>query len=78
MVEKKVCFISDATNGRADICPKANSPTHSGNQGGKSFYRQKEGAAYKNNIALTVIFRLVISDLTNTILIVLGTVNLQF
>ena len=56
-----------------DVCPKANCQA-----GGESFYKLREGAAYKNNIALTVIFRLVISDLTNTILIVLGTVNLQF
>ena len=50
-----------------------------GNQRGQSFYRQEEGPrAETAQSALTVIFKLVISGLTSIILIVLGTVNLQF
>ena len=48
--------------------------------GAKSFYRWKEEAICRNSIqsALTVILNLVIGGLTSIILIVLGTVNLQF
>ena len=51
------------------------------NQWGKNFYRQKEGDRCRNSTAqsaLTVIFKLIIGGLTSVILIVLGTVNLQF
>ena len=59
-----------------DICPKADFPSP-GNQWGMNFYRQKSGLGdYMQN--LTVIFRLVIGDLTGIILVVLDTVNLQF
>ena len=59
-----------------DICPKADFPSP-GNQWGMNFYRQKSGLGdYMQN--LTVIFRLVIGGLTGIILVVLGTVNLQF
>ena len=81
-MEMKVCFISDAGNwagGRmADISPKADSPHK---QWGKNFYKQRGGGAEatcRNNTALTIIFKLVISDLTSIILIILGIVNLQF
>ena len=49
--------------------------------GGESFYRQSKGRWLHAEIvqsSLTVIFRLVINGLTSVILIVLGTVNLQF
>ena len=62
----------------ADISPKADSPHK---QWGKNFYKQSGGGAEatcRNNTALTIIFKLVISDLTSIILIILGTVNLQF
>ena len=47
LVERKVCFISDASNWRkrmrrTDIYPKTNSPLPRESMG-KSFYRQKEG-----------------------------------
>ena len=81
-MEMKVCFISDAGiwgGGRmADISPKADSPHK---QWGKNFYKQSGGGAEatcRNNTALTIIFKLVISDLTSIILIILGIVNLQF
>ena len=55
----------------------------SGNQWGKSFYRQKwnGGGGLRAKIAvssLTVIFKLVISGLTSVILVVLDIVNFQF
>ena len=81
-MEMKVCFISDAGNWGgervADVFPKADS-RHK--QWGKNFYKQSGGGMEtmcRNNTALTVIFKLVIGDLTSIILIVLGTVNLQF
>ena len=48
---------------------------------GESFYRQLGVMGLHAEIApssLTVIFRLVISGLTSIILVVLGTINLQF
>ena len=76
MVERRVCFISDVDNclwGRvADMCPKVNShPLRS------SFYRQSWGGEVTCRKS-TVIFKLVISSLTGIILVILGTVNLQF
>ena len=80
-MERKVCFISYAGNwgGRADVCPKDNSPC-TGNQWGKSFYRQKcgRGTRCRNSSHLTGIFKLVISGLTTVISIVLDKVNYQF
>ena len=78
LVERKVCFISDAGNlwGRAYTGPKANSPPHP-QLVGKSFYRLREGLhAETAQSALTVILKLV-SGLTSVILIVLNTVSLQ-
>ena len=49
-----------------------------GSQWGKSFNRQEGPHAETAQSALTVIFKLVIGGLTSIILIVLGTVNLQF
>ena len=53
LVERKVCFISGAGSwgvGRAYVYLRANSPPPStGNQWGKSFYRQKEGAPRRNS-----------------------------
>ena len=85
LVEGNICFISDAGNWGwkvSDICPKVDSHPypHPQQAGGKSFYRQKRGwlhAEIKQS-SLTVIFKLVISGLTNMILVVLGIVNLQF
>ena len=66
-----------ATGGRVDICPKADSWPR--NQWGKSFYRQKEGLhAETAQLALTVIFKLIVGGLTSIILVILGIVNLQF
>ena len=54
-----------------------------GNQWGKRFYRQKWALGRRLYLeiaqsVLTVIFKLIIGGLTSAILIVLGTVNLQF
>ena len=43
-----------------------------------SFNRLREGATRINMSALIVILKLVISGLTSVILLILGTVNLQF
>ena len=52
--------------------------THS-NRGARAFIDRRRGLhAETAQSALTVIFRLVIGGLTSVILIVLGTVNLQF
>ena len=83
LVEMKVCFISDAGNRGsrvADICPKADPcPWQAA---GESFYRQIFGRgrlhAETAQTSLTVIFKVVISGLASIILVVLGTVNLQF
>ena len=52
LVERKVCFILDASNWggwrRADSCPKAISPPPRQSVG-KSFYRWREGAAWRNS-----------------------------
>lgn len=58
--------------GRADICPKADysPPTQAG---GKSFYRQSEGASCRRAESdLTVILKSVICGLTSIILVILG------
>ena len=65
--------------GRADICPKVDSPYLK--SGVKSFYITDGGRWVHAEIAqsaLMAILKLVISDLTSIILIVLSTVNLQF
>ena len=67
LVERKVCFFSDASFWYQ--------PLMSTSRGSKRLYRQKEGATCRNSI---VIFILVISGLSSIISIVLGTVNLQF
>ena len=81
LVERKVCFILDASNwgGEIDLCPKADSLPAPRQSGGKSFYRQREGLhAERAQSALTVFLKLVISGLTSVILIVLSTVTPQF
>lgn len=88
LVERKVCFVSDAGRSGGGWWTPVQRPTDrsptltlSGNQWGQSFSRQKcEGAALCRNSPgswLRVTFRSVISGLTNIILIVFGTVNLQ-
>ena len=77
----KVCFISDAYRwGKEEgghLC-KGWFPL-SDSHWGKGFYRQKEGTdAETAQSVLTIIFKLIIYGLTSTILVVLGTVNLQF
>ena len=64
----------------ADICPKANSP-HPLHENGVRAFIDRGGRWLQAETAqssLTVIFRLVISGLTSIIMMVLGTVNLQF
>ena len=63
----------------ADNCPKADS-THSHQAGGRNSYRQN-GVGLQAEIpqpSPTGIFELVITRLTSVIMVVLGTVNLQF
>ena len=63
----------------ADICPKADSP--SDKQRVRAFVDRAGGRglhAERAQSSLTVIFKLVISGLTGIILVVVGTVNLQF
>ena len=80
-----MCFISNAGNlgrWRGDSCPKANFP-HTGNQWIRAFIGRGRGLHAETALpAQTVIFQLVIVGLTAiltlVLLIVLGTVNLQF
>ena len=71
LVEKKVCFILDVGNWwrKAAICTKA-----------RAFIDRSGGGTCRNTVqsATTVILKLVIGGLTSVILVVLGTVNLQF
>ena len=82
LVERKVCFISDACNhvgsggGRKPI-QRPTLPTD--NQWARAFIGGGRGPhAETAQEALTVILNLVISGLTSIILIVLSTVSLQF
>ena len=82
-MDRKACFISDPSNwvGRVDICPKANSPAppHLDKQRVRAFIDRGRGLqAETAQSALIVSFRLVIGGLTSVILIVVGTVHLQF
>ena len=86
-VERKVCFISDATNlgrwgghlSKGWLPPPPSPHTHMATSGARAFIARRRGLhAETAQPALTVIFRLVISGLTSVILIVLGTVSLQF
>ena len=66
--------------GRVDLCPRADS-THFllATSGARAFIDRKMGIDVGTaQSTLTVIFKLIISGLTSVILIVLGTVNLQF
>ena len=83
-MERKVCFISDASNwagegGRPSRGRHPSTPNHHHRQSlGKSFCRWREGLhAETAQSALTVILKLVIGGLTSIILVVLGVVNLQ-
>ena len=86
LVERKVCFISDASiwcgeGGRHLSKGRLpHTPPHSRQAEGESFYRHSDGQLHVEiaQSSLTVIFKLVLSGLTSIILIVLGTVNLQF
>ena len=86
LVERKVCFISDASiwcgeGGRHLSKGRLrHTPPHSRQAEGESFYQHSGGQLHVETVqsSLTVIFKLVLSGLTSIILIVLGTVNLQF
>ena len=79
MVEKKVCFILDAGNGRGGLTPVQRPTPPTDNQGARAFIDRRRGLhAETAQAALTVILKLVIGGLTSILLIVLGTVNLQF
>ena len=68
--------------GRVYSCPKANSPAShppTDNQWARAFIDRGRGLhAETAQSALTVVLTLVICGLINIILVVLGTVNLQF
>ena len=84
-MERKVCFISETRNcwGRVQTSvQRLTSPHHHpapDNQWGKSFYRQKDRATCRNSIVNSD-SHLQIGQwwLTRVILVVSGTVNLQF
>ena len=67
-----------------DISPKANSLSPLAASGARAFIDRTGGGGWVGlhaetaELAMTVIFKLVISGLTSIILIVLGMVNLQF
>ena len=69
LVERKVCFNSDASNlgVRADICPKANSPH-------RTFIGWGRGGLHAEQQSQ---LQIVTGGLTSVVLIVLDTVNLQ-
>ena len=83
MVERELCFTYDArkwglgVGGRADTYPKANSTPD--NQGARAFI-DRGGRLHIETAqsALMLILKLVISGLTNVVLIVLSTVNHSF
>ena len=75
MVERKVCFISDAGNWRGsvkrvDICPKADSRSADDQWSRALIDRRRVLHAETVQSALTVILKLVIGGLTSIILTV--------
>ena len=79
LVERKVCFILDASNRRGGRTSVQRATPHHWRSVGKSFYRWREGLHVETaQSALTVILKLVIGGLTSVILILLSTINLQF
>ena len=62
----------------ADICPKADSSSPA-TRGVRALIFRRRGLYVETaQSALTIVFKLVIGGTTNVILVVLGTVNLQF
>ena len=87
MVERKVCFISDATSEgleggwQTSVQRLTPTPQPTATSGARAFIDRVgvgELHAETAQSSLTVIFKLVISGLTSIILVVLGTVDLQF
>ena len=81
-MERKVCFISDAGNwwgGRLWTSVQRLTSPPLATSGARAFIVRRRGLhAETAQSALTVIFKLVIGGLTSIILVVVGTVNLQF
>ena len=88
-MERKVCFISDAGNwdgvgegghlSKGQLPAPAPAPTIPKEQGIRAFIdRERELCAKTAQSALTVIFTLILGGLVSLILVVVGTVNLQF
>ena len=85
LVERKVCFISDAGNWGGGLWtsvqgqfPPTPTPWQAGSE---SIYRQSQGRGQHAETAqssLTVIFKLVTGGLPSSVLVALGTVDLQF
>ena len=81
-MERKVCFISDAGNLWGGWQTSVQRPTpHPDKQGSESFYRQSQGwgAPCRNSAVISDSHpELVISGLSSILLVVVGTVDLQF
>ena len=76
LVERKVCFISDASNwwGRVDTCFKGDSPNPAWQAGGESFCGQSGRGLHAETAqsALRATFKLVVDGLTSILLVVLS------
>jgi len=79
LVARKDCLISDtgSRGGRMNVWPKANSPQLT-TIVARAFMDSSGLQAETAYSALTFILRLLISDLIRVILVVLGSLNLQF
>ena len=78
-MERKISFISDASNFRGGQTSVQRSTPPADHQWGRAFLDRGRGLhEEKVQSALTVIFKLVITDLTSIISIVLDAVYLQF
>ena len=79
VVERKVCFLSDASNWQGgQISVQRLTPNPLASSGARTFIDRRSGLhAETAQSALTIIFKLVTGGLTNVILVVLGIINLQ-
>ena len=79
MVERKICFLSDASNWQGEqTSVQRLTPDPRATSGARTFIDRRRGLhAEMAQSSLTVIFKLVTGGLTNVILVVLGIINLQ-
>ena len=80
MVERKICFLSDASNWQGEqTSVQRLTPDPLATSGARTFIDRRRGLhAEMAQSSLTVIFKLVTGGLTSAVLIVSGTVNFQF